>query len=315
MRLPLLFEENIYLGYEICRTPNPMNLAPNWQDPNNFYRKFNIYANGYVKARYEDRVGRSNLWKQFTYDNNLMGNVYYHDDVQYVGTQGRYYLTGVSLDLVDTVDFTHTMNIAGAQWQIGYFKRGVRPNGSPISRVDEYTNFNSDEGDEDYGADFQPGDKIKLISWGGVSGFPERGAKVKFAVSNPYTDYTDDLLEQVRIVPNPYVITHQEQHSPYGAKIYFTGLPPICDIDIFTASGDLVTSIKHAEEDRDWGWDWDRDRNRTGSNRYVDIWNLLSKNGQRVQSQTLIAVIKTPNGAMTTKHFSVIVGGFRVVTD
>jgi hypothetical protein len=29
MRLPLLFEENIYLGYEICRTPNPMNLAPN----------------------------------------------------------------------------------------------------------------------------------------------------------------------------------------------------------------------------------------------------------------------------------------------
>jgi len=77
-------------------------------------------------------------------------------------------------------------------------------------------------------------------------------------------------------------------------------LPPECTIDIFTVGGDLITSLNHNEQ-------------TDGDRKYVEIYDLLTKNGQRVQSQTLIALIKSPNGAMTTKHFSVIVGGFRVV--
>jgi soluble P-type ATPase len=81
--------------------------------------------------------------------------------------------------------------------------------------------------------------------------------------------------------------------------VYFTKLPPICDIEIFTASGDHVTTIKHNANTSDMA--------------NVEIYDILSKNGQRVQSQTLVAKISTPNGAQTLKHFSIIVGGFRVV--
>jgi len=151
-----------------------------------------------------------------------------------------------------------------------------------------------------YKEDFRAGDKIKLITGGGVAGFPLEGAKVKFALSNPQSEsMTDDRLDQIKIVPNPYVISHQAQSSPYDAKLLFTKLPEKCTIDIYSAAGDLVETIEHDES--------------IGSvTKGVAVWNLQTKNAQRVQSQTLIALIKTPDGSMTTKEFSIVVGGFRI---
>jgi len=94
------------------------------------------------------------------------------------------------------------------------------------------------------------------------------------------------------------------QKSPYDAKIYFTKLPVKCTIDIFTVNGDLIRTIQHD------------DQSSTDPNsESVDYFDLLSKNNERVQSQTLIAVIKTAQGAQTVKEFSVIVGGFRIITN
>jgi len=45
----------------------------------------------------------------------------------------------------------------------------------------------------------------------------------------------------------------------------------------------------------------------------VLVWDLISKNGFRVQSQVLMAVITTPDGETVTKTFSVVVGSFRIV--
>ncbi|HOK15129.1 MAG TPA: hypothetical protein PK007_09455, partial [Candidatus Kapabacteria bacterium] len=116
--------------------------------------------------------------------------------------------------------------------------------------------------------------------------------------------YTDKLLDQIQVVPNPYYVTHQGQRSPYDAKIYFTRLPKVCTIDIYTITGDLVISIKHDEN------------TSSEKDRYaLNIWDLLTKNGQRIASQTLAAVITTPDGAQTIKNFSVVVGGFRITTE
>jgi hypothetical protein len=281
---------------QMCTTPSPINLSPAGIDPGLFYRKYNLYANGYVGARSGRKVQQSMMARRFVIDEKLVGDYGGVDQVHFVGEQGRYYLTAVSEDGQDTVDFVHTMNIAGAQFVLAYLQRGNRSNGKKSDDIYISTSIN----DTIYGADFKVGDKIKFISWGGVSGFPEKGAKVRFAITNPSIDYTDDILDEIKVVPNPYVITHQNQPSAYGGELYFTKLPPVCTIDIFSAAGDLITTLDHNELT-------DGDRKR------VEIYDLLTKNGQRVQSQTLIALIKTPNGAMTTKHFSIIVGGFRVV--
>ena len=111
------------------------------------------------------------------------------------------------------------------------------------------------------------------------------------------------MLDQIKVVPNPYMISHQGQKSPYDAKIYFTKLPKRCSINIYTVMGDLVTTLEHDET------------SPYQDQESVEIWDLLSKNKQRVQSQTLVAVITTPDGAKTIKNFSVIVGGFRLIED
>ncbi|MDR0926300.1 MAG: hypothetical protein LBO69_00855 [Ignavibacteria bacterium] len=287
-------------GFEFKRmtTPNPWVLSLYDTMPSTFYRHFNLYAQAYANAR--SIAGIPQVRDRFVKDDKLMvangGN-----DVQYIGTQGRYYLTAISEDGRDTLDFVHTMNIAGAQFAMSYFERGRRGDGysSFTDQFMEDRRWTNQQAPDMYGQDFKAGDKIKLSSWGGTSGFPEKGARVLFAVSNPYTEPTDNEMDQIKVVPNPYVITHQQQKSAYDAQLYFTRLPKECTINIFTAAGDLVQTIEHNE-------------NVTGTRHNVDIWDLITKNGQRMQSQTLVAVIKTPNGAETIKQFSVIVGGFRV---
>ncbi|MCL2040006.1 MAG: hypothetical protein FWG85_06220 [Bacteroidetes bacterium] len=304
MELPIQPYSNLRIGnniYNLNATPSPFNLAVPPNDPTQYYRKFNLYANAYYSKAGEPscrrrplpNVAAAEFNNRFITDETLEGD-YGTDNVHYLGTQGRYYLS-VETDQ-DTIDFVHTLNIAGANFVLSYLKRGYRSNGRNLNN--QYWTFPTT--DTLYGADFKAGDKIKLISWGGVSGFPEKGAKVRFAVSNPYVPYTDDLMDEIKIVPNPYVITHQNQASAYGGELYFTKLPAICTIEIFSAAGDLVTTLEHNET-------------FDGNQRTFHVYDLLTKNGQRVQSQTLIALIKTPDGAMTTKHFSIIVGGFRVI--
>ena len=70
-----------------------------------------------------------------------------------------------------------------------------------------------------------------------------------------------------------------------------------------TIMGDRITTLNHDETTNN--------EDRVG----VELWDLLSRNGQRVQSQTLVALIKTPNGAQTVKKFSLVVGGFRIITE
>lgn len=293
MSLPVVVAPTIVNGFDYKRllTPSPLNIGATGQDPNDFYRHFNLYAQGYINTR--GRVTAVNGPKLFAIDDNL--RTQYGDNVSYIGTQGRYYLSAISDD-GDTLDFVHIFNMAGAQFVAGYSHKGRMSDGAG-----ENWEAYSDSSAAGYGADFKAGDKIRLASYGGVSGFPEKGAKVRFAVSNHNLDaMTDDKMDQIKVVPNPYVISHQGQSTAYDAHLYFTKLPPICTIDIYSAAGDKVTTLEHNEYNN-------------VEQKGVEMYDLLTKNGQRVQSQTLIALIKTPDGQMTTKQFSVIVGNFRVV--
>lgn len=269
--------------------PIPTNLG---ERSNEFINKFNLSAYGWINGRRNNsaiamRNQQANpSWNTASTSVNT-----------YIGTQGRYYLSAISDDGQDTLDFTHILIIGGCQFALDFANKGRRfgPAEWTYIPVNEYQ----------YANDFKAGDKIILKVRGGAFGLPLPGAKVRFRITDfkPENEsYTDKMLDVIKIVPNPYYISHQGQKTPYDAKIYFTKLPPRCTIDIYTIAGDLVHTIEHNETSADGP-----DKNS------VEVWDLLSKNGLRVASQTFVAVIRTPNGAETSQKFSVVVGGFRLI--
>lgn len=147
---------------------------------------------------------------------------------------------------------------------------------------------------------------IFLRTTGGALGLPMPQTKVIFRINNPEGNngkFTDDILSGVKIVPNPYFISQQGQRSPYDDnKIFFTKLPHECTIKVYTVNGDLVQTLEHKDAGSD-----------IAATEYMEVWNLISANGMRVQSQAFVAVITTPDGAQTVKNFSVVVGGFRLI--
>lgn len=284
---------NIYnyptFGFTKRMYPDPRNLPFHGIHTDEFIGKYNIAAHGWINSR---RVSNIQL------PNTVARRFDLRNEAEAYVAQGKYYLTAVNG--TDTLDFTHLLNISGVQFALDYANRGERwqlKNEWPRVPQAQYV----------FGPDFKAGDKIMLKTFGGALGYPMPGAKVRVKVSEPMAvgeKYTDKLLDQIQVVPNPYYVSHQGQRSPYDAKLYFTRLPAKCKIDIYTITGDLVISIDHDEF------------NSPEKDRYaLNIWNLLTKNGQRVASQTLAAVISTPDGAQTIKNFSVVVGGFRLLPD
>lgn len=281
--------------------PDPRNLAilPG-RNVNEMIGGWNIAAFGFANGR------NSNLRLNITDQIVSPATGPLSDPAQeetYTGVQGRYLKTATAV--VDgkevTIDFSHIITIGGQKFGLDYANKGYAQGRSPVYW--DVKDFNSHE----YGPDFKAGDQVRLVTKGGAMGLPLPGAKVRAVVTEhepANLDYTESMLDDIKIVPNPYYVTHQGQKSPYDAKIYFTKLPDKCTIDIYTVSGDLIKSIDHNAAVSN------SDNNYTSS---VIVWDLLSDNRQRVSSQSLIAVITSDNGEQTVKNFSVIVGGFRLI--
>jgi hypothetical protein len=63
-------------------------------------------------------------------------------------------------------------------------------------------------------------------------------------------------LNGIRIVPNPFHIRARDvQFTDADDRIAFFGLPPMCEIRIYTERGDLVNTINHIDGSGDELWD------------------------------------------------------------
>jgi hypothetical protein len=150
--------------------------------------------------------------------------------------------------------------------------------------------------------EFKSGDKFTVDFTGGVLGLPQPGAVVDVPTPQAkpkISDYTDDLLDQIKIVPNPYLIDHVGQATSVDRRLYITKLPEECTIQVYDAAGELLQTIEHKAGETD-------------GRIAVNAWDLLTKADREVKSQLLIFRITTPNGAETIQKCAVIVGGFRV---
>lgn len=314
--------------------PSPINLYENGIPPKEYIGKFNITTYGFANARVRS-LSPLLIGRQFVIPGDVSEQIAV--DSSYTGLQGRYVKSATSVDGEDVIDFVNMINIAGANYYTDYanvgrfqptnqiFRRAINAvvDTIPVDEIDinspniVYSNYREENGNyiinglKVFGNDLGEGDELVFRTKGGVQGIPFDSATVTYVVrggepglaTSTVEGYTDEMLDEINVVPNPYYITHQAQRSPYDAKIFFNKLPPVCTIEIYTVDGNLVRTINHDEYAAD------------PSQEALDVWNLLTDSGVRVQSQSLIARIYTPDGASTEKIFSLVVGSFRIVQD
>lgn len=95
------------------------------------------------------------------------------------------------------------------------------------------------------------GDEIKdPIETPGIPGVNQVHGMPAVAAAQQKSD-----LDEIRVVPNPYVVTAQWETKINERRLLFTGLPGQCEIRIFTASGEMIRQLNHNDNTSSATWD------------------------------------------------------------
>lgn len=95
-------------------------------------------------------------------------------------------------------------------------------------------------------------------------------------------------LKNMRVVPDPYIVTNIWESSEFGKKLMFNNLPDQCTIKIYSLVGDLISTVKH-----------DAPNNH-------EFWNMRTKNDQFIAPGVYLFYAEAPNGDEKTGRFLVI---------
>ena len=106
------------------------------------------------------------------------------------------------------------------------------------------------------------------------------------ASSEPNT--SGNTLENIRVVPDPYVVTNVWEKTEFGKYLQFNHLPNQCTIDIYTLMGDFVAKVEH------------------NSNSGYEFWDMRTKNDQFIAPGVYLFHASTPDGNENTGRFLVI---------
>ncbi len=96
-------------------------------------------------------------------------------------------------------------------------------------------------------------------------------------------------LDRIKVVPNPYVISAEWELSEYTKMLAFTNLPSVCDIHIYTLTGERVNTMHHESVEEGWLY-----------------WDMLNFYRQEIATGMYIYVVETPNGEKKIGKFAVI---------
>ena len=109
-----------------------------------------------------------------------------------------------------------------------------------------------------------------------------------FEFSQTQFDAKDADLSQIRVVPNPYIVTSKYESLQNVREIQFMYLPPECDIYIYTVAGTLVKTIHHNDGEGSLSW------------------NLLTDWNQALAFGVYIYVVEDPYGNIHRGKFALI---------
>jgi hypothetical protein len=102
-------------------------------------------------------------------------------------------------------------------------------------------------------------------------------------------EVTDEMLDQIRVVPNPYIVSAYWEQNQYRKKIQFTHLPKEAIIKIYTLTGEYVQTIYHNDP-------------FSGA----EEWDLVTYNRQEIAPGLYIYTVETPDKKKHVGKFAVI---------
>jgi hypothetical protein len=113
---------------------------------------------------------------------------------------------------------------------------------------------------------------------------------VYYEFDTPKPAYSNSAvnLNEVKVVPNPYIVRAGWEEDQFEGRLQFTNLPPVCDIIIFTTAGDRVATLRH------------------DNNTSYEFWNLQNDSQINIAYGLYVFVVKTPDGQKYTGRFVVI---------
>ncbi|MCF8412774.1 MAG: hypothetical protein K9G44_05115 [Melioribacteraceae bacterium] len=104
----------------------------------------------------------------------------------------------------------------------------------------------------------------------------------------PTSDMFKSQINNVKVVPNPFIVNAAWEQIENNRRLRFMYLPPECTISIYNVRGELIDKIYHD--------------NLTGD----EDWNLTNSSGVEIAFGVYLYVIQTPTGESTTGKFAVI---------
>ncbi len=129
-------------------------------------------------------------------------------------------------------------------------------------------------------------------TWLLQSGLSHRSGVDKYQFSTSGSDFTasEDVLSDIRVVPNPYY-----GHSSYETKsdvkvVKFRNLPEVCTIKVFNLAGDRVRVLE-----------------KTAADPFNELsWDLLTDNGLPIASGIYVYYVDAPDYGTTFGKMAVI---------
>ena len=109
------------------------------------------------------------------------------------------------------------------------------------------------------------------------------------SVLGKISSVVDTTLNEIKVVPNPYIVRSRFNETINSRKIRFTNLPQECRISIFTITGEAVKILDHNSQFD--GNEW---------------WDLRTDNNQEIVPGLYIYYIESKNGKEKIGKFAVI---------
>ena len=131
----------------------------------------------------------------------------------------------------------------------------------------------------------QTGDRMLIESFRSVS----EADIFSFQFDMPSFDEAAVDMNQIRVVPNPYIVGAAWEELQNVHQVRFMFLPPVCTINIYSISGERVNTIQ-------------RNNFQTGD----ELFNLVNISSQALAFGVYVYVVSTPDGKKYTGKFAII---------
>ena len=186
----------------------------------------------------------------------------------------RFYLSGIDYNVIDGVEYVYS---------VASYDRGVSEETTEFvltndgTYVQQITSIPDPDG------------------WGEINPFRMLESPKGTTIHEPnfvkvIPGYVPEAnLNEVRVVPNPYIVNSEYNETEYKKKIRFTRLPNKCTISIYTVSGEKVRVLEHDSMVDGNAW-----------------WDLRSYNNQVIAPGLYIYVVETPSGDKKVDKFAVV---------